>query len=96
MLVKSRQLLPEIAALCVACINWQPASAGWNPKKANTAIPRPIVDKQLFIITRLLADRTCQTPNTKATMVASAVIHPDISPRTFCFSQLIIFPSAVF
>ena len=38
----------------MACINWHPASAGWNPKKANTAIPRPIVDTQLFIIARSL------------------------------------------
>jgi D-alanyl-D-alanine carboxypeptidase len=44
------ELVIEPHALCVACINWQPASAGWNPKKANTAIPRPIVDKQIFTI----------------------------------------------
>jgi hypothetical protein len=31
----------------------------------------------------LLADRTCQTPNTKATMAASAVILPDIPEDAF-------------
>jgi hypothetical protein len=50
--VKSRPPLPEIGR-CV----WRVLignRAGWNPKKANTAIPRPIVDTQLFIIARPL------------------------------------------
>jgi len=37
-------------ALCVACINWQAAPAGWNPRKAKATSPRPILDKQSFTI----------------------------------------------